>query len=169
MYQYSEEADNPGYGLVTIDGSSATPINPGFNNLETMLKNNVASGDGGYKTDLSYFSTCPAYSAQWNVKTGAGLPELPSGALTYMKNGAGPGPGLSGSGSQTEGDGSAAFVTQTAANAGYTTGAGGSSSSSSSKTGNAAAATVRPLELPIAALVSVAAVVFSSAFGVLLL
>lgn len=170
VYEYTEESDNAGYGLVNVAGSTATPIQPGFNNLKNMLAANVPSGSGGYKANGQYFADCPAFSSSWNVKVGNGLPALPSGAMTYMTNGAGTGPGLSGPGSQSVGDGSAAIVTQTAADSGYTAGSTGSPNSpSSSSSGNAATIAVRPFEWPMEYMLSIGAVLASSAFGIALL
>lgn len=169
VYEYSNEPSNPGFGLVNIQGSSVSPKNPDFNNLMKMLKANVPEGNGGYKTNGQPFTDCPAFSSNWNVKLGNGLPALPNGAMKYMTSGAGAGPGLSGSGSQTAGDGSEAVVTQTAANAGYTAGSSSSSSSSSSGSGSGNSAfSVQPMQWQ-GPLVAAAAVFASSAFGLLLL
>lgn len=165
VYEYTNEPDNEGYGLVQVSGSSVSPIQPGFNNLMNKLKANDPSGTGGYKTDLPYFTDCPAQSSMWNVKIGNGLPALPNGALQYMKNGAGKGPGLTGSGSQTAGDGSKAVVTQTSSDSGYTGGA--SSSGSSGSSGNAAPA-IRPVNWQ-GPLATMAILLASTAFGACLL
>lgn len=171
VYEYTEEPGNAGYGLVNADGSSATPIQPGFNNLKNMLAANVATGDGGYKPDGQYFQECPAFSPSWNVKVGNGLPSIPVGAMKYMKSGAGTGPGLDGPGSQNAGDGSTAIVTQTGAGSTYETGAasGSSGSSGSSSTDNAAPVSIRPLDWNLGYFVTIAAVLASSAFGIALL
>lgn len=102
MYEWSEEADNPNYGLVTIN--SATSITPktDFNNLMAMFKANpTPTGDGGYKAS-GVPLTCPPQSANWNVSSNV-LPAMPVSAEYYFTNGAGKGPGLTGSGSQTLG------------------------------------------------------------------
>lgn len=87
VYEYSEEADNAGYGVVNINSdSSASPKNPEFNNLMKQYKANPApTGDGGYKTNLDYFENCPAFSSDWNVKSGNGLPSFPSAAEKYSE------------------------------------------------------------------------------------
>lgn len=133
VYEYAEEGS--GYGLVTINGNSITEKSPDFGALQTALKNNQVSGDGGYKTD-GQPSTCPTSSDTWQVTefTGDELPAIPAGAVKYMKSGAGKGPGLTGDGSQNAGGTSTGTATPgsgsvTATNAAHPSGSTGAAPS----------------------------------------
>lgn len=103
VYQYTEESDNPNFGLVDLNGNSVS-IRPDFTALKNAYgKNPVPTSDGGYKTGGSA-SQCPTKSSTWNVTVAADqLPAFPSDAQKYLKQGAGSGPGLSGPGSQEAG------------------------------------------------------------------
>jgi len=137
VYEYSEEASNPGYGLVNISGSTITPKTD-FTLLEAAFKaTSDPSGDGGYNA-TGGASSCPPQSADWNVSNDD-LPNIPVAAEAYLKNGAGPGVGLTGAGSQT---GAGQNVAGGQSSGTSTTGSGASSASgsaaaSSSKAGGA--------------------------------
>jgi hypothetical protein len=156
VYEYSDEADNPGYGLVTINGDSVTPRSD-FNTLKTQLgKTSLPSGDGGYLADGSA-SSCPASSSTWDVKNNS-LPEMPAPAQKYLSNGAGSGPGLNGGGSQTAGTQSSGWVS---VDANSTVSGSGSSASSS----GAAVSNVKIPEMTIAPFVAGMVVLVSTMFG----
>lgn len=102
VYEYSEEADNAGYGLVKIDGSSVTEKDDYSALKSAFSKTKNPTGDGGFKTGGSP-AACPSKSANWNVTiSGDQLPALPSGVDAFFKNGAGTALGLKG-GSQDSG------------------------------------------------------------------
>lgn len=101
VYQYAEESDNPGYGLVSIQGSSVSQMSD-FTAYSTALSANpTPSGDGGF-TSTTNTQACPSVDADWLVSNTL-LPAIPTGATKYMTEGAGTGPGLSGDGSQNAG------------------------------------------------------------------
>lgn len=101
VYEYSNEPDNDGYGLVTIQGSSVSEMSD-FTAYSTALASNPApSGDGGFVSTTNSVA-CPTVDANWDVSDTA-LPAIPAGATKYMTEGAGKGPGLSGDGSQNAG------------------------------------------------------------------
>jgi len=170
VYEYSEEGS--GYGLVTISGSTVT-TNTGFSDLKKELAANPApSGDGGYLANGAA-STCPTKSDTWEVSafTGDELPAIPSGAVKYMKSGAGKGPGLTGDGSQNAGGASSGTATagSGAATATYGSGSGSSTASGSSATSSGASSALVIPSMSLAPF-AVAAVVFcSSLLGAALL
>ncbi|GBF63898.1 1,3-beta-glucanosyltransferase [Trichophyton mentagrophytes] len=104
VYEYSQEPSD--YGLVEIKGgaSSAPSKLSDYNALKSMFaKIKNPSGDGGYN-QKGGSSKCPAKEEPaWNVDGEKKLPQLPSDAEKYVKNGAGDGPGLKGPGSQSSG------------------------------------------------------------------
>ena len=167
VYEYSEEGND--YGLVTISGTSVTETSA-FTALEAAFANTTSpSGDGGYKSSGTA-STCPTEDATWNVSdfTGDSLPAIPSGAVIYMKDGAGTGPGLTGTGSQDAGGASSGTatagsgtVTATATNS-----ASGTASSTATK---GAASSIRAGEMGFAPLICTAVVFVSTLFGAALL
>lgn len=159
VYEYSEEGN--GFGLVKINGNSVTE-QPDFESLMQELKNNQPSGDGGYKTN-GQPSECPAQSSTWQVSqfTGENLPAIPSGAVQYMKNGAGKGPGLSGTGSQNAGG--ASTGTATPGSGSVTATATATASGSATSSGAARALVVG--ELGLAPFVCTVVVFISSLFG----
>ena len=112
VYEYSKEgtvAPANLYGLVEIQGSSVDELTD-FGTLATALSNTPSpTGSGGYRPSGSP-AICPPQDSNWNVTTGAELPVFPSGAATYLQNGAGKGPGLTGSGSQNSGPSTVAFA-----------------------------------------------------------
>lgn len=108
VYEYSQEESK--YGLVTLSGSTVTPL-ADFTALQTAFKATAnPSGDGGYNS-TGGASGCPAKSANWNVDSDA-LPAIPSAAAAMMKTGAGKGAGLEGKGSQNAGGTSTGTATQ---------------------------------------------------------
>lgn len=140
VYQYSEEADNPGFGVVNIKGNSVSPITQQFNDLKSELaKTPNPSGDGGYVSNNPP-QECPGQGQYWNTKPfiGSALPATPAGAVKYFKSGAGKGPGLTGTGSQTAPGGSTVTAGSGAGQVSATYGSGSSPSSSSTSSGSAA-------------------------------
>jgi hypothetical protein len=138
VYEYSEEGNN--YGLVTINGNTATP-NDQFTYLETAYKNTPnPTGLGGAKTS-SPASNCPPESAQWQVANDD-LPAIPAPAAAYMKSGAGKGPGLSGPGSQAAGTTENESTGTASAGSGTVTETASASSGTSTSTAKSAAARV---------------------------
>jgi hypothetical protein len=85
VYEYSQETSN--YGLVVINGSNVTQL-PDYNNFKDQLaKSPNPSGDAGASTSRKPAS-CPSFEAGvWEVTID--VPAMPSGALTYIENGAG--------------------------------------------------------------------------------
>lgn len=157
VYEYTEEG--AGYGLVNINGNSVSP-KPDFTALMNALKNTPApSGDGDYKPNGSP-SECPTESSTWEVKDfqGEQLPAIPSGAVKYMKSGAGKGPGLSGSGSQDAGG----------ASTGTATPGSGSVKGADSSSSAGAASSVHIGELGITPFVCTGAVLLSTLLGMLM-
>lgn len=101
VYEYTEEPDNAGYGLVSISGNSASTMSD-FTAYSTALSSWPApSGAGGF-TSTTNTLACPTQDSNWLVK-GTLLPAIPGGAAKYFSQGAGKGPGLSGDGSQNAG------------------------------------------------------------------
>ncbi|KAK0121401.1 beta-glucanosyltransferase [Cadophora gregata f. sp. sojae] len=108
VYEYSQEESK--YGLVTLSGSTVTPL-ADFTALQAAFKSTAnPSGDGGYNSTAGA-SGCPAKSANWDVDSDA-LPAIPSAAAAMMKSGAGKGAGLTGEGSQNAGGTSSGTATQ---------------------------------------------------------
>lgn len=165
VYEYSEEGN--GYGLVTINGNSVSE-QPDFKALMTEYSQNKPSGDGGYQTD-GQPSECPTQSSTWEVKdfTGQELPAIPSGAVQYMKNGAGKGPGLSGSGSQNAGGASSGTATP---GSGSVTAKATNSGAASSASASSAAQALMAGDMAMGPLYACGAVVLiSTLFGASLL
>lgn len=166
VYEYTEEDDNAGFGLVKVKSDTEVEDKTDFTNLKKALANTPApTGDGGYKTD-GKASTCPSKSAHWNVDLKDDeLPVMPDGVDEYFKNGAGDAPGLKG-GSQTAG--SDDVKTGPAASGAVTTGASttgsGSGSGSSGSSTPGAAAGLRP-EFSLAPLMCGVVVLVSSLLG----
>lgn len=163
VYEYSEESDNKGYGLVNIKSDTEVEDKDDFTALKKALNASPApTGDGGYKTNGKP-SKCPAKSAQWDVDLKDDeLPAMPSGVDEYFKNGAGKAPGLKG-GSQDAG--SDKVDTAPAASGAVTTGAsetGGSAKPTDSK--GAAAGPLAP-EFSFAPMMCGLVVLVSSVLG----
>ncbi|KAI9711637.1 MAG: beta-glucanosyltransferase [Chrysothrix sp. TS-e1954] len=155
VYEYSEESDNPHFGLVNINGNSIS-TKTDFNNLMKEMKSNPApSGDGGAKKNGSP-SKCPPKGPNWNVPNDA-LPAIPAPAKKHMTQGAGKGPGLTGDGSQNAG-------TQSSGTA--TPGSGAvTSSKSGSASSSAAAVSFRPGPFDVRPYICAAVVLVSSLAG----
>lgn len=132
VYEYSKEttaAPADLYGLVDINGNSVSELTD-FSTLASAFSSTPnPTGSGGYRPSGSP-AICPTQDSNWNVTTGSELPVFPSGAATYLKNGAGTAPGLSGSGSQNSGPTSVAFASGSSVAA---TATGTSTSTSGSK------------------------------------
>jgi len=170
VYEYSEEGN--GYGLVNINGNTVTETS-GFTALQSQLAANMPpSGDGGYQSN-NQPATCPATSDTWQVTafTGDALPAIPSGAVQYMKNGAGKGPGLTGDGSQNAGGASSgtASAGSGSATAQVTMASGTGTSSSTASASKGAAAGLTPPQTGYGAFATIAVMVFSSLVGAALL
>lgn len=163
VYEYSEEADNSGFGLVKIKSATEVEDKSDFTALKKALSNTPApTGDGGYKTDGKP-SQCPTKSSTWDVDLKDDeLPATPDGVADFMKNGAGKAPGLVG-GSQDSG--SDKVDTAPAASGAVTSGAsetGGASKPTDSK--GAAAGPLAP-EFSFAPIACGLVVLVSSLFG----
>lgn len=103
VYEYAEESDNPGYGLVSVSGTaSSVSTLSDFTAYSTALSKWPApTGDGGFTSTTNAVS-CPTPDSDWLVSDTL-LPAIPTGATKYMTEGAGKGPGLTGAGSQDAG------------------------------------------------------------------
>ncbi|KAG5956064.1 hypothetical protein E4U57_002921 [Claviceps arundinis] len=105
LYEYSYE-DNK-YGIVKIDSLKAKTVTETdeYAAFKLALKNNPAPAGNGGAAATTHSVTCPARDASWQVDPSI-VPEMPSQAQKYMKDGAGTGPGfeLDGDGSQNAGD-----------------------------------------------------------------
>lgn len=186
VYEYSQEGDTDEaqlYGLVKITGNDSVNPQPDFSLLQNALKAAPSpQGDGGFHSGGGA-STCPTKGPHWDVDqfTGDELPAMPSGAVQYLKNGAGKGPGFSGAGSQNSGSDNVATAspgsgsaTMTYATPSTTKGGSGktasaaSGSSSSTQTG-AASSVHAPGALYLAGFVIVGVVGLSTALGAFLL
>ncbi|QIW96120.1 hypothetical protein AMS68_001638 [Peltaster fructicola] len=161
VYEYSEEANE--YGLVSLSGSTVTP-NDDFTALQSAYAANPApSGSAGARTGGGA-STCPDASSTWNISpwTGQYLPAMPSGAATYMQNGAGKGPGLVGKGSQEAPGGSTASAVPGSAS--VTAGSSGAATTS-----KGAAIALAAGDLGMGPFVCMAVVLLSTLFGATLI
>lgn len=134
VYEYSQEGNH--FGLVTISGSSVTPVGQQVQDLTNALSSTPnPSGDGALVAG-GEAQSCPAQGVNWDTKPwiGSALPATPEGATKYFKEGAGKGPGLSGPGSQDAPGGSTATAS---AGAGDVTATYGASSATGSSAANA--------------------------------
>ncbi|KAK5745692.1 1,3-beta-glucanosyltransferase [Elasticomyces elasticus] len=163
VYEYSEEGND--YGIVKISGTTVSE-EAAFTALAQQLSKNVPSGDGGYKSTGTP-STCPSQSDTWEVTafTGEELPAIPSGAVSFMKDGAGTGPGLAGSGSQNAGGASTSTATP---GSGSVTAVASSGAAASASASSAAQALIAG-EMGVAPFVCGAVVLISTLFGASLL
>lgn len=162
VYEYSEESDNAGFGLVKIKSDTEVDDKDDFTALKSAFQKSPApTGDGGYKTDNKP-STCPKKSAHWDVDMDDDkLPVMPDGVTDMFKNGAGKPPGLKG-GSQEAGsdkvetgDAASGAVTSGATTGGN--GSGSSSGSSGSDDKKGAASGLAPVASGLVLLVSLLA------------
>lgn len=126
MYEYSLE-DND-YGIVKIDKKSGDVKTMKEFDLfkEALSKYPMPTGTGG-ALKASHGVECPKSESVWQVDPSY-LPEMPSQAEKYMKDGAGKGPGIDGKGSHFDTDSGTA--TASAAVGSSTSKSDGSSSSS---------------------------------------
>nr|POE88288.1 1,3-beta-glucanosyltransferase gel1 [Quercus suber] len=159
VYEYSEEGNH--YGVMTISGSTVTPVGDQFSDLKNELASVSNPTDGGNYSTTSVVQTCPDQGDNWDTSpfTGSALPAMPSGAVAYLKNGAGTGPGLSGDGSQDASGGSTATASSGAGAPSTTYGSGASAATSAmatSSTAAAAPARLAPADLSIFAVAAVA-------------
>ena len=100
LYEYSMEAND--YGIVNIKGDSADPTNE-FKMYASALAQDPAPDGNGGAASTSHGVPCPTMDPNWQVNPSL-VPQMPSEAEKFMKDGAGQGPGLDGSGSQQAGD-----------------------------------------------------------------
>ena len=96
---------------------------------------------------------------------GSALPAMPSGAVTFLKNGAGKGLGLTGDGSQNAGGGSSATQSGAVSQTAYVSGGAGTATG----TATGAAVALKAAPMGYGALWTVAAVFASALLGVVLL
>lgn len=175
VYEYSNEADNLGFGLVNITSSTEVSTLPDFSALQTALKNAPSpSGDGGAKTGGS-ISPCPPTGPNWNISpfTGEQLPAIPGNAAKFMSAGAGKGLGINGGNSIENGGQESSGIAvpnsgPSVANHGLTQ-AGSSTSSSSSTSSTGAAVSDRVNVFSTAPYISAAVVLAASLVGATLL
>lgn len=162
MYEYSYE-DNK-YGIVELKGGlKATTVDKldEYDAFKSALKNNPAPTGAGGAASTTHSVSCPTSNAGWQVNPSL-VPQMPSQAEKYMKDGAGKGPGfdLSGDGSQNAGDSG----TSTAS---VTGGAASPTGSGAKESDSAGVTTFGPVEK--APFIITGMVVFFTLFGTLLL
>jgi hypothetical protein len=124
MYEYSLE-DND-YGIVKIKSGKVETMKEFDLFKEALSKYPMPTGTGG-AIKASHGVECPKSESVWQVDPSY-LPEMPSQAEKYMKDGAGKGPGINGKGSHFDTDSGTA--TASAAVGSSTSKSDGSSSSS---------------------------------------
>jgi hypothetical protein len=124
MYEYSLE-DND-YGIVKIKSGKVETMKEFDLFKEALSKYPMPTGTGG-ALKASHGVECPKSESVWQVDPSY-LPEMPSQAEKYMKDGAGKGPGIDGKGSHFDTDSGTA--TASAAVGSSTSKSDGSSSSS---------------------------------------
>lgn len=124
MYEYSLE-DND-YGIVKIKGDKVDTKEEFDLFKNALSKYPMPTGTGG-AIKASHGVECPKSESVWQVDPSY-LPEMPSQAEKYMKDGAGKGPGINGKGSHFDTDSGTA--TASAAVGSSTSKSDGSSSSS---------------------------------------
>ncbi|KAF5127546.1 1,3-beta-glucanosyltransferase gel1 [Metarhizium brunneum] len=162
MYEYSYE-DNK-YGIVELKGGlKAKTVDKldEYDAFKSALKNNPAPTGAGGAASTTHSVSCPTSNAGWQVNPSL-VPQMPSQAEKYMKDGAGKGPGfdLSGDGSQNAGDSG----TSTAS---VTGGAASPTGSGAKESDSAGVTTFGPVEK--APFIITGMVVFFTLFGTLLL
>ncbi|CAG7559294.1 unnamed protein product [Fusarium equiseti] len=124
MYEYSLE-DND-YGIVKIKDGKVETMKEFDLFKDALSKYPMPTGTGG-ALKASHGVECPKSESVWQVDPSY-LPEMPSQAEKYMKDGAGKGPGIDGKGSHFDTDSGTA--TASAAVGSSTSKSDGSSSSS---------------------------------------
>ncbi|KAG5519679.1 hypothetical protein PMAC_001835 [Pneumocystis sp. 'macacae'] len=91
VYEWTEEAGNPNYGLVHISGNTVTKKQDYYNLKYQYQRIVLPEGSGGYKA-ISGGNKCPENAFSFNVY--AEPPKMPKSAEKYLKNGAGRALGL---------------------------------------------------------------------------
>lgn len=159
VYQYSEESDNPGYGLVSVSGESTSVSElADFTAYSTALASWPApTGDGGF-TSTTNTQACPTADDAWLVSDTL-LPAIPSGAEKYFTEGAGAGPGITGAGSQNAGGTSTGDAAPGSGSA--------TTTASASSTGKSGGTRPAPLEKSMFAVTGI--VFMATLFGTMLL
>jgi hypothetical protein len=99
VYEYTYEENH--FGIVQVSGSSVKEMD-GFTKYQSALSKYPAPTGAAGAASTTHSVACPTKDANWLVDSTL-LPEMPSEAKDYMKNGAGTGPGLDGPGSQDSG------------------------------------------------------------------
>jgi hypothetical protein len=99
VYEYTYEENH--FGIVQVSGSSVKEMD-GFTKYQSALSKYPAPTGAAGAVSTTHSVACPTKDANWLVDSTL-LPEMPSEAKDYMKNGAGTGPGLDGPGSQNSG------------------------------------------------------------------
>jgi hypothetical protein len=156
FYEYSVE-DNK-FGIVTL-GKDDVETSKEYDLFKSALKEYPApTGDGG-AAKTTHSVSCPTSESVWQVNPSL-VPEMPSQAQKYMKDGAGDGPGLDGDGSQDAGDSGTATASVTGGEVSPT----GSTSSDDDDS-------PAPMNVPsaMAPLLVTGATVFFALFGTMLL
>jgi len=98
-YEYTVEPN--GYGLVDLVNGQVEP-NDDFDALQAAYEATPnPTGDGGARANTTV-PECPPEGEEWAVST-SNLPEIPAGAVQYIRDGAGTGPGLTDESSQWAG------------------------------------------------------------------
>ncbi|KAI9842922.1 MAG: beta-glucanosyltransferase [Sclerophora amabilis] len=167
VYEYSNEPDNPNYGLVKINGNNLKELED-YKALKTALAGaQDPEGDGGYKKS-GKSSKCPATSKYWSIEDNM-IPTIPEPAQKFLDQGAGKGKGLSGPGSQTSGtpseDTEDGGNEQTTESPSESDSGSSSGSSDGSSTSTAAAASLHIPEMSIAPMLCALVVLASSMVG----
>ncbi|KAF4977157.1 hypothetical protein FZEAL_6265 [Fusarium zealandicum] len=156
MYEYSIE-DND-FGIVTLKGNSVSK-NKEYELFKSALKQNPMPTGAGGAAKATHGVECPKSESVWQVDPSL-VPEMPSEAEKYMKDGAGKGPGIKGKGSHFDVDSGTATASVTAGKSTST----GSSAEESQEDDDSAAAS-----LGLGPLYVTAAATMFTLFGTLLL
>ncbi|KAF4470414.1 13-beta-glucanosyltransferase gel1 [Fusarium albosuccineum] len=157
MYEYSLE-DND-YGIVTLKGDNVKTSSEYKLFKEALKKYPMPTGTGG-AAKTTHGVDCPKSESVWQVNPSL-VPEMPSEAEKYMKEGAGTGPGINGDGSHFDVDSGTATASVTA---GKSTSTGSGAEAASDEDDDSAAAT-----LGLGPLYVTAAATIFTLFGTLLL
>lgn len=165
MYQYSDEEDNPKYGIVDVEGSKPEP-KPEFKLFKSALaKYPTPTGDGG-ASKTTHSVDCPTKDSKTFPIDTAVIPEMPEQAQKYMKKGAGKGPGIKEPGSQQAADSGTATASASEGKASPTAGSQQSNNGASSDDDEDAASVRAP---GLAAMLVAGATLLCSLGGVMLL
>lgn len=97
VYEWTEESNNPNYGLVIVNNKEVSKKQDFFNLKEQYSRLNIPNDGGGYRIREGG-NRCPEGAFSFNVYSA--LPSIPRGTDKYFKNGAGPPLGLRPSGSR---------------------------------------------------------------------